>query len=579
MFTFFGVVVLLLPYLLVGFFREKVRGVVYVFVCQATFQLVMALVLQFFHIFDYSVVISINVVIALACLVLGACKLREANKVPKARAFRSVDWLVVVAFAIIFFELFSVHYHYTGNVSTIGGIGYESNSSYEYPLLSDEWIAVSYVKDAINTKSLPLQNPLWPDIPVTNLMAPYFSGLANLFLVPDIQPIFGMAYAAIVSGMILCALIFLILRRLGCTKLGAVIVVLLIPFVANSGNLPGIWTLLPYIASTTFLLIAIYALVLAQDLSRDRWLAVLAGLISLVIYPPMIVFIAPLFVGWYARRWVNAKKVSAEASVSAGALLIRPNLEGGIPSYAIWNVFPWVLLPFMALGIWEIYKRKLFYILAPITVGLIFWVVYAYVMKVFIIEYPRIVIVTSLLLMIPAGFGIDRAFGYLGEKLHIEGGIVLNRILSIGVVVIFLLLSINYPILIGWDKFVLTASTPTGNRYATPAPLVNRYLIADDLKLFEGISGKRFIAPSWKGLVIGVATGNYPLESKASTLTNQILTYSDFMSADCDKKSQLAEKYMVGYVYSRPFECPGFALVGVSKETLHLYRVNDIIDR
>jgi hypothetical protein len=103
---------------------------------------------------------------------------------------------------------------------------------------------------------------------------------------------------------------------------------------------------------------------------------------------------------------------------------------------------------------------------------------------------------------------------------------------------------------------------------------LNRYLAPDDLTIWQGIIGKNFTAPPWKGLVIGAATGNFPLESKSSTITMSIMPYAKFLSADCTEKAALAERYSISYAYLPAFKCPNFVELGESSERLHLYKYN-----
>jgi hypothetical protein len=124
-----------------------------------------------------------------------------------------------------------------------------------------------------------------------------------------------------------------------------------------------------------------------------------------------------------------------------------------------------------------------------------------------------------------------------------------------------------------WHKLAMTVRVDDTVQSLIPAPPINRYLHPDDLRLFAPYKGKRFISIPWKGLVIGVATKNYPLESKPSTLTNKTLRYQVFMNADCNLKQSLAKKYNIDLVYSSPFECPqGFKLLGISSEGFMLYQ-------
>ena len=107
----------------------------------------------------------------------------------------------------------------------------------------------------------------------------------------------------------------------------------------------------------------------------------------------------------------------------------------------------------------------------------------------------------------------------------------------------------------------------------SPASPANNYLVEDDLRLFEGISGKRFLSFPWKGLVIGVATHNYPLETKPATLTNKKFSFSKFMNSNCEDKISIARMEEIDYVYSFKFDCPGFELKGSSSEGAYLYEV------
>jgi hypothetical protein len=106
-----------------------------------------------------------------------------------------------------------------------------------------------------------------------------------------------------------------------------------------------------------------------------------------------------------------------------------------------------------------------------------------------------------------------------------------------------------------------------------PAPPVTRYLRDDDLKLFSDFSKKKFISPQWKGLVLGVTTGNYPLDSKPSMVTNNILSYDVFNSAVCEQKQKYIDTHKIDLVYSASTTCAGFKEIGKTSENLHLYSV------
>ena len=76
--------------------------------------------------------------------------------------------------------------------------------------------------------------------------------------------------------------------------------------------------------------------------------------------------------------------------------------------------------------------------------------------------------------------------------------------------------------------------------------------------------------------MIGSATGNYPLDSKDSTLTVSIVDYAYFINSNCSIKKELALNHKIDFVYSIPFFCEDyFEFVGKSPENMHLYRFID----
>ena len=107
----------------------------------------------------------------------------------------------------------------------------------------------------------------------------------------------------------------------------------------------------------------------------------------------------------------------------------------------------------------------------------------------------------------------------------------------------------------------------------TPAPPANNYLNSDDLRLFKDIDNQVFIAPHWKGLVLGVATNNIPVITKPSTITVNLLNFEDFMLGDCNEKRNLINKFKIKYLYIPETQCDGFEFMGKSAEGLHLYLV------
>jgi hypothetical protein len=446
---------------------------------------------------------------------------------------------------------------------------------------------------------LPTVNPLAVNEPTPNLLIPFDSMLAGLFVLLGLSPISDFAILAIIFGILVSASIYVAARCWGIGKFSSAMVFLLIPYITNGANLPGIWFLLPYIASAVpfFIMLACLG-------KREYMLASIAAFLSLILYPPFVVFIAPAFLIAvfleYRNHHLERPKalayfawplavaiicglvfllVGSDWSVAfsyIGHALFHRGLDLGIPSYGIWNVIPMIAFPFIFIGCADIIKRRLFPFVALIVAGLSYWVLYAFYPDVIIIEYPRIVVITSLILLFVAGFGIDWSLSYFNQYMsfaHSPGTVLLvERVAVIIIGLIFIVASFWYPIGQEWKTFNIFEKNGNGTIMIEPSQPLNRYLAPDDLAIWHGISGRNFIAPPWKGLVIGVATGNFPLETKPSTITVDIMPYESFISADCTEKSVLARRYLISYAYSSLFDCPDFSDLKESSEGLHLYK-------
>jgi hypothetical protein len=407
-------------------------------------------------------------------------------------------------------------------------------------------------------------------------MAPFFSVVAELFLLMGISPLTGYPIFALVTGLAICFLIYVYLRQKNVSRFAAAFTVMAVPLIVNGSNLPGIWFFLPFIGGFIMFLVGLIALE-ALGKNSEKYLFLAASVISIALYPPMIIFVLPA--AFFAFTWVElaySVLVVAVCGVVTAftspffreglSVVMRTNLVGGIPSFPLWGIVPWFVLVFAVLGLYDSFRKKRYAFLATIGVGAIFWVAYAFTTKVFIIDYPRIVVMTSLLLVMSAGFGFDLFFQKIrAEKYRV--GIILFEIVVCGA---FAFMAFSYP-LDSWADLTLHVSTSTGEVIVYPQSPVGRYLTSDDIRLFSGISGKRFIAPPWKGLVVGAATDNYPLDTKPAMITVSEYDYDSFMALDCASKEAGAKKKRIDYVYSSAFSCPDFVFEGTSSENLYLY--------
>ncbi|MBA3283617.1 MAG: hypothetical protein H0U27_00975 [Nitrosopumilus sp.] len=579
--TSIGLILLFAPFLNIFFFKDRIKGFLYVFIFVSLFHTALALLTQTLHVFTYPVVITFTI-IGLGINLFFVYKYRKTKKVIFPH---SVNWFFVCALIIVFFELWSVRFFYTGPVSTGIGIVEVERSGYTYPQFSDEWIGVALCDYVIESHSLPTVNPLNNNQYFSNPLIVFFSVLSELFLLLHLTPLIHYSYIAIASGMLLILSIYIVCRSYRIHSFAATLVILSVPYIVNGANIPGIWYLLPYSVGSIFFFIMLSAL------KRGEFrIGYCAALLSLIFYPPMVVFVLPtLSVDIFLKRHQNNFKryalysalvaITSLAIVTAtmatkGPLLtiitkipsyiVRSNGSDGIPSHAFWNVLPLFVLPFLCIGLFHAFRKKEFLYLVLVSIGSLLWIVYAFTTQVFIIEYPRVVIITSLLCCISIGWGIEYAYKLFSYKNSL-------RTVHIGCIILFAMLAGFYPRFNQWQDMILSTKTSSGPHITKPASPINRYLTSHDLMLFESIHEKRFISPPWKGLVIGVATHNYPLDSKPSTITNSILLYDMFISESCKQKVAYARRYKIDYVYSSKFDCNGFDYRGSSSEGLQLY--------
>jgi hypothetical protein len=586
---FLGVILLLTPFSLIFLFKNKLLGFLYIFTGLTVWHLFVALLSQSFHFFNYSLILTINVVVTFASLLFLAISWRKFN-------FRiKFNWFVLVAALIVIFELFSVHYLYSGISTDIIGHKAVSYQSYPYPYFADEWAGVAFTKYTINNQSLPIINPLWgnDEYDFPNIFVVFFSGLSELFLSLGLSPLSGYPIITILTGAIVCCLVFLFLKSAKTGTFFALIATLCLPWIITSVNLPGIWYLFPFIGGTIFLLTGLTALNL-----KSYNLAGVNGFLSLLIYPPFIVFIAPVLLYYlFINKKFKPKKLLITLSLLLALvvmavliiLLVQPNNlsslfdffvksfirksnEGCIPTRPLWLIIPVGLLPFALLGVVEAVRRKLFYFLVPLAIGLLYWSVYAYSIYFLIIDYARIAVLTSYFIIITIGLGLEFFYSWLANKYNLLKDKDLILALKIIILLMFGVLSFFYTQRSAWTKIVLRYDTVLGIWERPTNPPANEYLKADDLRLFADLKKQKFLAPSWKGLVIGAATGNYPLDGKASIISNYQFDYNLFMNTDCVSKIRMAQALNFDYLYSTSLNCDRFEYIGHSQEGFYLYK-------
>jgi len=587
--TIIGLILLLIPFLLVYKFKDKRVGFAYILSFLIAFHLLVAIITQLFGIFNYSVILIVNIFVAM--IILAKIDLR---KVFASLRKIKINWVLVFIIIILAVQLFSVHYKYTGKVtSVVQNYKEVRNLKYPYPYFSDEWSGVALVKYSMESGKLPLVNPLWYNSYFSNFELPFHSFVSEIILLLNLSPLIHYTILTIFSGMIICLLVYFILRINKISKLAAGIACLSVPYIVNGANLPGLWTLIPL----TLGLISMLLGFLFMSIGRKRMILLL-GFLTLIFYPPLFVFYAPALVLYFVfGKYSKKEKVRiifvffiiciVAALLAAVRIYLTNNYsfdntvaqissrlyystltKNAIPSFPLWRVLPMPLLIFSLIGIISMIKKEKLWLVVPVLVGLFYWWLYSFILKIIIIGHARVVVSTSILLVLLSGFGFHYLFSYL-KKYDFVRKYKILQIVQILILILFLIFAFSYTQRDDWQDLKLYSVVGGVFKPASPA---NVYLQEDDLRLFN-FTEKRFLSLPWKGLVIGTATRNYPLETKPSTITNEITSFNKFMNADCKEKSKIAEEYEIDYIYSKEFDCKDFEEVGVSEEGLHLYKI------
>ena len=154
-----GCLLLIAPFLLVIFFSDKKRGILFILFFVLFFHLVVAFFTQFLSIFYYQVIFWITLITDAAVLAF-LVKFRRKFSLK----LRDIDWLALVIIIVAVATLWQVHHNYTGKIglATDSGSNFKEvkNMEYIYPYFSDEWYSVAFIKGSIGTHGLPFKNIL-----------------------------------------------------------------------------------------------------------------------------------------------------------------------------------------------------------------------------------------------------------------------------------------------------------------------------------------------------------------------------------------------------------------------------------
>ena len=569
----------------------------------ATFHVSVTFLTQLLHIFNYPVIIVMNLAfIATFYYFFGRARDTEfyrhlyKNLHKNSFSFIKENWFLLATLIVVVFQLLSIRFNYTGPVQTMRGPAQVENSSYVYPYFSDEWVNVSLIKYSITNHVLPVANPLFHDQISPNILFIFTGTISEFFLITGLNPLTSYFILQLFIVLAICLSLYILLQLWGVHKYISAVSMLGLMYITNSGNLPAMWSLLPVTLSILFLLWSI----ISQKESQRMWVMIY-GVLSLVVYPPMIVFVLPILCLELHRIYKQNNKeylkyLAQISGIGVGTFVlifsvaffhfhlsvwqvinhyfIRPNLDPGIPDYALWNVLPLLIVLISLYGIYISYKKKYLEILIPFYIGVAYWLMYVFVNKVFIIEYPRIALITSIFFIVLAGIGLEHLVKEsINKEYFVSKKKNIHQYVSICLLVFCVLLLPSYAKQTGWQNINLRMYDSKGDVHLVlPANPINRYMEGDDLNIFKDIHEVNFLSIPWKALVVGAATHNFPLESKSSTITNQVYPFSTFMKLDCVEKAEAANKYDIKYIYSGQFSCPKFSEIAKSKEGFSLYQ-------
>jgi len=628
-----GLVLLVVPFVLMDLFSDKKKGFIYIFFFLFLFQTILAVLTQSFGLFYYKVVFGCTL---FADLVLLLIYFTIRAKIKKKFSFSiaKIDWIIIAVAIISLLSLYQVHYNYTGKISlaTDQGVSYHEvkNMVYSYPYFSDEWYAVSLVEGAIDNHSLPFKNVLAANVFFPNLELFFHSFIAEIILLLGLNPLLDYTILSIFLNTLIIILAYLFLRINNVSKLTAGVCSLLMLYITCGANLPGLWHLIPFNLGIMLFLASICFMKF-----NDTKATIASVILASLFYPPLIPF---YFIGLLVfllcrikipkenllkirtfRRSAPHHTVQGHASqepcfakeqlynlkiifrgllflffaalVFCIVLMFSPWKESinyifskiffvsfvapFMPKLGFYNIIPVPAFLLAAFGLYFVYKNKKWILLSEFILGAIFWFIYSFTVYRFFVEYGRVAVFTSIITVIISGFGLKQIEEYFKIKSE-DKRIKILKLAETTVLLVFLLLVPIYTRGENWRRLVAIDSAR--GLVAYPKSPANNYLTQDDLRIFKDIKNKRFLSVPWKGTVIGVATDNYPVLTKEGTISIFIGTkdiLNNFLEADCSGKKDIAEEFLLDYVYIDEFSCSGFEKMAESNENFVLYKVKN----
>jgi hypothetical protein len=590
-YLFLSLIILAFPFLLLSFFNDKKAGFAYILFFWVLFQTATAVITQFFGIFYFWVILGINLS-AVLLIIFYIIKKQQIKKI------FDLDWMLIFVIAVSLLYLHQVHYNYTGKISLSTDQSAPSHHAksmtYQYPYYSDEWDAVVLMNYSIDTHLLPTKNPL-NNSSYINFAIPYFSFLSALSLFLRTSPLLCFNFIAIFINILIIVISYFFLRINKTTKIVSAISALSLLYISCGANLPGIWHLLPIHLGIVFSLLGLCFMSL-----KEKKMAIASAIMVLLFYLPLILFYGLALAVFLAQKINIKNKKNQKIVFYAGAVatlavltgyflylasvlsqkyeigdalfsrLFYPSFSGDfIPQYTFYYVIPFFILLFFVFGIYYVFKNMK-WLFSQVILGAFFWALYSFITYRIVIDFERVVFFTSIIVVLISGFGLKEIFEYINSKY--QKNIPAIKYAGFLALAVFVLVCPFYTAQSNWEKFILIK--PADGAKAYPRSPANNYITKDDIKLFEGISQKRFLSIPWKGLVLAAATKNYPVVAKEGIISAGDAQMVDkFLKAECDEKIKMAKSQKIDYIYLYNLNCDGFEKKGQSREGFVLYKV------
>lgn len=500
--------------------------------------------------------------------------------------------LIVGGVAIIF--LVQPHFSYTGYRIDSDDVTEVVNEKNLTPFFSDEWASVAFVDQALTTKGLPTQHPFNERSKYVSYLTPYFMGLAAFFSTFGLDPVYEFAYAPITLSLALVYAAYFAARSLTASRVASTIAALTVLFITNSSNLAGIWYAIPAHAG---LLILTLTIALKQ---QSKYWRVLGFFLSVVLYPPGIVFALPIiiFSEPAIRRYTMigalmssvcvvvlgslSENVSLVYSFRAMAdLVVRPlglDFAGDIVLYP-----PHMVIPFAAIAgciaATPLLFSKYRLIGSCITIGIVGWVAYSFIDTTIFIDVQRVVFITAYFVCVAAAVGYDCILEWFKNTIGFDAK-------PVAWAALFLVIAHSIPLYTqdtSWRRLILPTPKRGEGTFLLPSPPATQYLVQDDIDIlarfdvFPSSSPRTFISMPWKGLTLGAATRHIPLHTKASIFGSSRLRYEEFIQADCTTIEEYRIKYSIDFAYLPQLpSCPNMIPVATSTEGFVLYEMRSL---